>query len=97
MTAQWLADMQAGTRYAYIIYPPQAPTTRRTVGSSRLHNDWLLGIRRAARRASTTCCQLTTIDIPEMGVGNKTHEDLVGLGQVWQSSTYLVHSPKSVP
>ena len=91
MSRKWVEEIAEGTRYAYVIYPafgsrlPHEP-----LGMISLHKDKLINDS-----------YVQTVQAGEypgrLPAGKMPESQLLALGEVWQSSTYLVQSTTAHP
>lgn len=83
MTEKWVAEIEAGTRMAFVIYPaPGSAAQRRPLGIIAVHKEPLIGDNYLGTRDSADYKG-------EAPAGRLGRQELLDRGEVWQFSTYL--------
>ena len=83
MTEKWVAEIEAGTRMAFVIYPaPGSAAQRRPLGIIAVHKEPLIGDNYIGTRDSADYKG-------EAPAGRLGRQELLDRGEVWQFSTYL--------
>lgn len=83
MTEKWIAEIEAGTRMAFVIYPaPGSAAQRRPLGIIAVHKEPLIGDNYLGTRDPADYKG-------EAPAGRLGRQELLDRGEVWQFSTYL--------